>query len=163
MNWNIEYFVNGLTMEGRDTNRPVGYVILAPYSGCKPPYGYRKEVANSIAEVDALEKKLQRQTELDLEREAEHEWNMLYDVRKQVRDRIIAKMQGQCVDESIKPYVHDYMEALLQLHPDNPKKQYFENQLECYLAVRHNDVGNRAPDREVVDIDAIHKRIEQHE
>ena len=158
MNWNIEYFENS----GDDLSRPRGYVILAPYSGCPAPVFYSKQVANSLAEVDLLERKLQRQTELDFEREAEHEYNMTHDIRKAVRSRIIDKMHGCGVDESIKPYIHDYLEALLQLRPDNPKRNYFENQLECYIAIRHNDIGNRRPDAEIVNIDDIQERIDSH-
>jgi hypothetical protein len=161
MNWNIEYFVNGDRGE-KDESRPAGYVVLSPYSGCPPSRGYRREVANSITEVDALEKILQRQTEMDFAREAEHEYNSMQAAREAVRDRIVAKIQGSGVDPSSQPFIADYFREFLKLRADHPKKQYFENQLNCYLAVRHDMSKGRPENVETVNLDRVYERIEKH-
>ena len=161
MNWNIEYFENGDRGE-TDPTRPPGYVILSPYSGALPGSGYIKRVANSNAEVHALDKKIRRQTELDFEREAEHDYNLTQHYQKSLDDRINARMRGEGVDPSHQAYVRDFFMYLRKLRDDHPKKQYFMNQLDCYLAVLHNDVGNRIADREVVDLDKVNARIESY-
>ncbi len=150
MNWNIEYFVNGDRGE-RNLARPVGHAILAPYSGAPIPPGYRREFANTIAEVDTLEKRLQRQVELDFEREALSEHQSMAKYREAVRERILEKMQGKGVDPSFQAYVRDYMREFLKLHENHPKRQYFQNQIECYIAVRHNNLDDRPLDRDRLD------------
>ena len=156
MNWAIEYFVNG---DSGLNDRPAGWHILAPYSGCPAPPGYARHTANSRAEVDQLERTLNRQMELDLSREAENDYNMREAAYKGVRDAIVQKIANRKdIDESFRPYITDFLRELLKMKAGHPRRQYFENQLECFIAVRHNNIGNRKPNEEIVDRDAIAER-----
>jgi hypothetical protein len=157
VNWNVEYFVNSRVGAG-DPSRPPGYVILSPYSGCPAPVGYARETANTMVEVEALDKTLRRQTELEFEREAERDASAFEEQRKGVMDRILAQMQGRGIDPSYQPYIRDFWTYYLKLRDDHPKKQYFANQLECYLSILHNMSDGRPENVESYDKERVEER-----
>lgn len=140
-NLHVVYFVNG-----RDPRHELGYVMLAPYSECATPEGYRREEANTLAEVDQLQARLTDQ-EMSLARqELERDESRLEPLRAAVRDRLYARMTSGATDEFNKEFLRLY----LQLQNDKRhrhRQRYLER--EMYLTARENDAKNgRQPDEE---------------
>ena len=155
MNWNVHYYVNGDRGE-HDTTRPFGFAMLAPYTGAPIPRGYRLEIANTMTEVRALERRLQQQDRDEWEHEANHEHATFGAMKEARRDQILAN-----ISQLSTPYTRDYFKALLDLRDSHPKKAYFESNLEAHLMVLHMDSHGRPEDREIVNLDRVYERIEK--
>ena len=145
----VFYFVNG-----SNPAHEIGYVMLAPYTGggdrclCPTPEGYRLEYADTLPDVDKLERKLQRQELEQAEREGEREMSVLEARRKELRDRMYQHMTSSETD----PWNKEFYRLYLQLSDERKKKMYAQRFLEreSYLWARHNDTPkNRRADEEV--------------
>lgn len=149
----VFYFVNGAS-----TAHPPGYILLAPYTGggdrceCPTPEGYRLEYADTLADVDKLERILQLQEREEAEREGQREVEMLEARRKAIRDRIYQKIASSETDEWNKEFYRLY----LQLSDERKKTMYRQRFLErqSYLWARHNDTPKeRRSDEEVFNVE----------
>ena len=137
----VIYWVNGA-----DPNHPIGYIMLAPYTGCPPLPGYREEYADTLSDIDKLERKLQEQDRQEHFKEYLKDQTLLAKKDAEIRDKLRQKMlRSDCT-----PYERDFIELYLQLRDDKKKEKYRQLFLEhtSYLWARHNDVGNRKADEE---------------
>lgn len=137
----VIYFVNG-----SDPAHPVGYVMLAPYSDCPTPEGYRREGADTLAQVDVLERRLQSQEREAADREMEYDYKMIEERSKAVRDRLYARMTSAATP----PYEREFLRLYLELRDERKRARYQQLYLErsTYLWARHNDIGDRRADSE---------------
>jgi hypothetical protein len=149
----VFYFVCGDSALA-DNNRPVGYIVLAPYTGggdrclCPTPPGYRLEYADTLAAVDRLERTLQQQEVEAAEREHLRDVSLLEARRKEWRDRIYQRITSSVTDE----WTREFLKLYLQLSDERKRKVYAQRFLEreSYLWARHNDTpkGRRADSEE---------------
>ena len=127
----VEFFVNY-----RDPAHPPGYVLLAPYTGCRPPDGYQSEYADTLAAVDRLQRTLQRQEQQQWERELEGDEARMRARYDAVGDALRAKM----VSSSTSAYERDFIGFYLRLREekrDRHRQRFMERV--CYLTAREMD------------------------
>jgi hypothetical protein len=130
---------------------PDGHLVLAPYSDFPTPPDAIREEAETLMQVDALERRLQQQERDNWERESVRDANLI-DARKQsVRDRMMSRLMSGATSE----YEKDFIRAWFQLRADHPRKKYYAEQFQCYLTARHFDLGNRRADTEEFNPDRI--------
>lgn len=138
----VFYFVNGA-----DPAHEIGYIMMAPYSECPTPKGYRREYVDTLPDIDRLEAKLQAQERREWELEVERDEVVLYERRKARRDRMYQALASSETDEWTK----EFYRLWIQLEDDKKRAMYAQRFLErqMYLWARHNDTGNRRADEEV--------------
>lgn len=147
----VFYFVCGKP-ELTNPPRPLGYVLMSPYSGCPAPAGYCQEEARSLTEVDRLEKTLQQQEYENAEREGQTHEEYLAPLREQTRSNLMSKIFSAATSD----YEKDFIREFLKLRADHPKKKFYAEQFNCYLTARHFDTPKgRRVDEEKVSIDRI--------
>ena len=140
-------------------SRPVGYVLISPYSDCPAPEGYEKYAAEYLNEVDQLEAVLVRQ-EQDTARYNAERFAILDEAHdRKVLDKFRAKISSSGTNEWEKEFLRLY----LQLRPERRAK-YRQRFLEytSYLWARHNDTppGRRVDEEKVVDhVDGIGRQV----
>lgn len=117
-----------------------GHILLAPYSEMATPDGYRRESANTLADVDKLQILLVTQARREWEREALHEEEVFGKRLDEVRDRLYARMTSN----STPVFEKDFLKLYLQLRIDKREKhrQRFRER-EAYLWARENDSPGR--------------------
>ena len=144
----VFYFVNG-----NDPAHPPGYLIIAPYSDCPTPPGYRKEFFETLAEARTFEKRMQIQDRVEREQEYIRDWSLMERRNKEVRDKLYARMTSSDCTAYEKEFIRGWME----LKDEEKKKKYEQRYLEHtgYLWALHNDVGDRGDDTEKFRIDSI--------
>jgi hypothetical protein len=150
----VFYFVNY-----KDPSHEVGYIILAPYSQCPEPDGYRREYADTLGDVDRLQKRLQEQEFRKWEAEYEHDKSLTYDGKRRVYESLVRTMQSS----RTSPFERDFIKAYLALQDEKREKhrqRFLERQ--CYLTAREFDTPKgRAVDKEEVSLDRLNVRMEQ--
>jgi hypothetical protein len=147
----VIYFVCGKP-EVTNPTRPFGYVLMAPYTGCPAPEGYRQEEARTLTEVDRLEKILQRQEYENAEREGQVHEEQLSALRERTRSNLLSKIYSAATSD----YEKDFIREFLKMRADHPKKKFYAEQFNCYLTARHFDTPhNRKVDEETVSVDRI--------
>lgn len=115
----IIYFVN------RDGN-----ISLPPVSDCPTPRGYERREAGTLAEVDALQSRLQDQERRQLEEE-----HMLDEARwGAVRQRVSDNLRQRMVSADTSPYERDFISAYLELREE--KRAKYQQRFSCDLAAR---------------------------
>lgn len=144
----VVYWVNGA-----DFNHPIGYIILAPYTGCPVLPGYREEYADTLSDIDKLERKLQEQDRQEHFQEYLRDNTLIAQRDAQIRDKLRSRM----LSSDCSQYEKDFIELYLQLRDERKKEKYRQLFLEhqSYLWARHNNVGNRQADKEEVNLDKI--------
>ena len=141
---NVVYFVRGTD----------GFIMLAPYTAMPTLPGYRREVANTLGEVDVLQRKLIEQETRALEQERVTEEAAYGKMSEAVRDRLYARMTSTATDEYEKDFIREY----LKLRDENKRKKYAEafEHRRMYLWAREFDSPkDRRSDEERVDVDRI--------
>lgn len=145
----VVYFKNS-----RDPNRPEGYLLLAPYSQCPAPYGYSREVARTLPEIDRLERTLVEQEVANAIAEHIREEAVFAERERLIRDRLLAIMHSG----SSSQYEKDYSREWMNLRDEKKRKKYaeiFEHRA-MHLYARHNDMPrNRDEGEEKVSLDRI--------
>jgi hypothetical protein len=147
----IVYFVNS-TGDDRDLNHPAGYIMLAPYSEFATPHGYLREHAGTIREVWALQKRLQDQEREGWEREAQANRALTEDRRREIRDRLYARMCSSSTSEYDREFIRLWLELREEKHD---KYDRLFTQRNAYLYVAENDLG----DRDAASEEFNHERI----
>src|SRR5271170_3960191 len=109
----VVYFVNY-----EDPAHEKGYILMAPYTGCPEPRGYRREYADNLPAVRRLEKILQRQEYLAGERDAIADRSLSAPGKESVRDRLVARM----VSSSTTEYEKEFIRLYLQVRDDRAAK-----------------------------------------
>jgi hypothetical protein len=112
--------------------------------------GWEMREAGTLPEVDRLQKRLQEQEYKSRQGELEHEEVAFSEVRRQVRDRLIARM----VSSSTRPYEREFIRNYLMLREEKRvkyQKRFLAD--ECYITVREfnskhhlHDILNQLPD-----------------
>lgn len=138
----------------RDPNRPEGYLLLAPYSDCRPPSGYSREVARTLNEIDRLERTLVEQEVAIALSEHLRDETVFAERERRIKDRLHAIMSSS----SASQYEKDYAREWLNLRDEKKRRKYaeiFEHRA-MHLYSRHNDTPrNRAENEEKVNLDRV--------
>lgn len=144
----VFYFLNC-----SDAVRPRGYILLAPDSHMPAPEGYTREFAETLPDIDRLERTLQAQERAEWEREAQHDERLLAERRAAVRDRLYARLTSSSTDD----YEREFIRLYLQLREDKRarhQQRYLERT--TFLWARHNDTPKgRGVDEERVSLDRV--------
>lgn len=137
----------------RDPAHPEGFLMLAPYSEFPTPRGYSRETAETLSEVDRLQKILLEQEQRQWEAEAIYDEVVMGQRQRAVVDRLRTRM----VSGATSPYERDFIEAYLALREDKREK-YRQRWMErtAYLHAREYDTPKgRAVDDEGFRVDRI--------
>lgn len=136
-----------------DQNHPPGYVLIAADSANRPMEGYQREYAETLADIDRLEKRLQQQEFEQWEREEQANESALASRRQEVRDRLYARMTSGSTDEWEKEFIRNY---LLLRDEKREKWRNIHMQRSAFLWARHNDTPkDRRVDEETVNLERI--------
>lgn len=109
------YFVNHT-----DPSVAEGRIWLAPHSAFETPRGWSRHECETLAEVDALQKRLTEQERRDYEREGIRAQLTFAERDRQVRDSLYQRM----ISSSTSAYERDFIEAWLKLRDDRKRKIY---------------------------------------
>jgi hypothetical protein len=138
----------------RDPAHEPGYVLLAPYTECRAPRGYDREVARTIPEIVRLQDRLREQELRAAEAEVLHDQVILGE-----RDRIRSdELYTRMVSGSTTPYERDYIRELLKLRDKKKREKYATilSQHNMHLHALEMDAPkNRSADSERVSLDRI--------
>ena len=113
-----------------------GHHILAAYTGCPPPEGYRVEYVDTLAGVDRLQAVLQSQDMQAAEAEFVDEEERSRVVRERVRSNLVTRMRSS----DCTPWEREFIEEYLKLRDERKRKKYQDAFL-ChtgYLWAREN-------------------------
>lgn len=125
--------------------------------------GFELKEANSLDKIDRLQKELQDWEYRKKERDCERLDTLRAEVRRGVRDRLVAKM----VSSSTTPYERDFIQAYLMLSDD--KRDHFRKRFMCdniaYFEKRESDnpyhfqdmLSVTAPDQRDTECDRCHR------
>jgi hypothetical protein len=132
---------------------PNGHLTLAPFSDCPTPDGAIKEEADTLVAIDKLVDILRRQEYESSEREMRNDMNLVAAKDKEIRDRIYQRITSGSTSEYEKEFLRLYM----QLRDERKRVTYRQRYMEAqwYLAAREQNLGNRAADKEVVNLDKV--------
>lgn len=137
----------------RDPNHPPGYLMLSPYSDFPTPYGYTREAARTLPEIDRLQFTLIEQERRECEMEMVHDEVVFGRKQREVTDKLRQRM----ISSSTTPYERDFIEAYLQLQEqkrDRHRQRFMERAM--FLHARENDTPkNRRTNDERVSLDRI--------
>jgi hypothetical protein len=144
----VFYFVNHT-----DPTRPPGYLMLAPYSACPAPAGWSREYADTLPDVDRLQKRLQEQEFRAMEAEGERSLNAF----RAKQDELRVKLHDKMVSSSTSPWERDFLRGYLMLAEERRAKyrqRFMERNM--YLWARENDTPkDRRVDEEKVNLDRV--------
>jgi len=143
----VIYFVNQV-----HPSRPKGYIVLAPYSDFPTPPGHTREAAETLAEVDKLQRLLIKQ-EMNA---AYDEWVYNETLTAAQHERVRADLLSKMISSGTSEFEKEFIRAYLQLREEKREK-YRQRFLErtMYLWARENDTPGRAADSETVNVDRI--------
>lgn len=136
-----------------DPVHPPGYLMLAPYSDFPVPFGYSREYARTLPEIDRLQFTLIEQERRACELDVLHDEVILGRKFAEITDRLRRTM----ISSSTSPYERDFIEAYLKLREDKRDKhrQRFAERT-MYLHARENDTPkNRNVNDEKVSLDRV--------
>jgi hypothetical protein len=137
----------------RDPAHPPGFLMLAPYSDFPTPAGYTREAADTLADVDRLQRSLIEQERRDAEAELLHDEVVLGRRYAEMTDKLRARM----VSSSTSPYDRDFIEAYLKLREekrDRHRQRFLERVM--FLHAREMDTPrDRRVDDETVKLDRV--------
>lgn len=100
------------------------------------PPGYERREANTLTEVDALQKKMQAATYRRSQSQLEHDEAVFAASRKAVIDSLHARLASSCTTQ----YERDFIHAYIQLREE--KRAAYRQRFTCdtaYLEMREND------------------------
>lgn len=133
--------------------RPQGWIILAPYSGCPCEVGYERDAAESLPEVDRLQKILEQQEMADRTADVLHDARIFGPLRDAVRDRLYARLISSATSEMEKDFIRGYL-----AHQIDKRHRFHQKYLEyvTYFHAREMDTPkNRPVDSERVNLDRV--------
>jgi len=146
------YFVNQ-----RDELYPTGYYILAPYSDFPTPWGWLRYEAETLSEVDRLQKILLQQ-ELERARRENIRFDLVMAPLKQlVRDRLYSRMTSS----DCGAYERDFIREYLKLREDKRAAHAQTFKLTTlYLHAREMDARKgRDPNKEIHIISDVERHL----
>lgn len=150
----VEYYVNYESPEHEK-----GYILIAPYTGCPEPAGYRREYADTLQAVYRLEKILQRQEAIKQERAWEADVNLRRAGQEAIRDRLVARMVSSHTSQYEKDFIREYLK-IREDRLDHHAQRFLETT--SYLHALHFDTPkNRRVDEESVNLDRLNVRMER--
>ena len=123
---NVVYFVH-----------PSGYVTLAPYTSFPTLPGCIRESANTLAEVDRLQKRLVAQERAQLERESQYEEATFGARQEIIRDKLYSRLASSVTTQ----YEKDFIREWLKLRDDSKRKKHAQilEHAQMYLHAREFD------------------------
>jgi hypothetical protein len=132
---------------------PNGHLTLAPFSDCPTPEGSIKEEADTLPAIDKLVDTLRKQEYENSQREMHYDMNLMAARDKEIRDKIYARISSNATTEYEKEFLRLYM----QLRDERKREGYRQRFLEAqwFLHARENDLGDRAADKETVNLDKV--------
>ena len=145
----VVYFVNH-----KDPAHPDGFIMLAPYTSYPTPEGYSRHEADTLAEVDKLQKQLMYQEATANERDYLYDQWLTGGKYQEVGDRLYARMTSSATSEYEKDFIKAYLQVIRPEKREIARQRWLERQ--CYLSARENDIpkGRRA-DEEAFKVDRI--------
>ena len=133
---------------------PSGHLVLAPFSECPTPDGAIKEEADTLPAIDRLVDQLRKQEYENSQREMRYDMELMATRDKEIRDRIYQRISSSVTTEYEKEFLRYYMQLRDERKRENYRQRFMEAQ--WYLAAREQDLGNRAADKEEVNLDKVH-------
>ena len=118
-----------------------GVINLPPTDDTPCPPTYERCEANSLAEVDALQRALQSQTYARTSLEQAHDDATFADARERVRSDLTARISSNTTSQ----YEKDFIRAYLQLRDE--KREKYRSRFVCdtaFLEMRENDKPRNA-------------------
>lgn len=103
-----------------------GEILLPPTSDTPRPRGHILREANSINEVHDLERRLQRQEADKHEQQLERDHDVTESSRREIRRRLIARIDSCATDEYTKDFLRNWM-----MLRDEKRREYYKNQFRC--------------------------------
>jgi hypothetical protein len=113
-----------------------GDISLPPTGDTPCPPGYQRSEANTLAEVDRLQSRLQEATRRRCAAELQHDEEAFAEARERVRSAITARIASSATT----PYERDFLRAYIQLREE--KRAKYRARFACdtaYLEMREND------------------------
>jgi hypothetical protein len=133
---------------------PNGHVTLAPFSDAPTPVNAIRREADTLAQVDRLEKRLQEQELQIAETERAYDEHLMEARRLDIRDRLYQRIQSSGISE----FERDFLKLYLQLRDERKKEKYRQRWLEMttwHFYARHNNLGDRDASKEEVNLDKV--------
>jgi hypothetical protein len=118
-----------------------GTISLPPSDDTPCPPGYDRREANTLAEVDRLQKRLQSATYERCQRELMHDEQALAESRERVRASITARIASAATTEYEKEFLREYIKLREE------KRDKYRQKFTCdvaYLEMRENDKPRNA-------------------
>jgi hypothetical protein len=113
-----------------------GTISLPPTDDTPCPPGYMRCEANTLDEVDKLQKRLQQATYERCQRELRRDEEAFAESRERVRSSLTAKIASSATTE----YEREFLRAYIQLREE--KRDKYRQRFACdvaYLEMREND------------------------
>jgi hypothetical protein len=113
-----------------------GTISLPPTDDTPCPPGYMRCEANTLAEVDLLQRQLQQATYERCQRELRRDEEAFAESRERVRSSLTAKIASSATTE----YEREFLRAYIQLREE--KRDKYRQRFACdvaYLEMREND------------------------
>ena len=113
-----------------------GTISLPPDDSTPCPDGYQRCEANTLAEVDRLQSRLQRDTYERCQRELLRDEEATTQARERVRSALTAKIASAATTE----YERDFLREYIKLREE--KREKYRQRFSCdvaYLEMREND------------------------
>jgi len=130
-----------------------GHLTLAPFSDAPTPDDCIRYEADTLAEIDRIEKILQQQEQQVLDREHAYDEALYEPHRQAIRDRIYARITSSATTE----YEKEFLKLYLELRDERKKALYRQrfHEWQGYMYARHFDLGDRDASKEEVNIEKI--------
>ena len=127
-------------------------IILAPYSDYPTPQRHTRHEAGTLPEIDRLQRQLQDQELRKLRAE-----NLAIERASALgRLRVYESMRARMISSDTSPMERDFIEAYLALREEKREANHRRwEAAQVYLHARENDLGDRAPDSERVNLDHL--------
>ncbi len=144
----VVYFVNSANRQ-----YPMGHILLAPYTGCPAPKGFRIEYADTLSGVDRLQKELQEQELRAAENELASDDQLYEKITRGVVDRLRQRMISSQTSDYEKEFIRFYLQVRYERR-ERHRQRFLERN--SYLWAREMDLPKgRRDDEESVNLDRI--------
>jgi hypothetical protein len=113
-----------------------GNISLPPSDDTPCPPGYDRREANTLAEVDRLQRRLQQATYERCQRELQRDEEAFAESRERVRSALAARIASAATSE----YEKEFLRGYIQLREE--KREKYRQRFACdraYLELREND------------------------
>jgi hypothetical protein len=118
-----------------------GNISLPPSDDTPCPPGYDRREANTLAEVDRLQRRLQQATYERCQRELQRDEEAFAESRERVRSALTTRIASSATSE----YEREFLKLYVQLRED--KRAAYQKRFSCdraYLEMRENDHARNA-------------------